>query len=517
MRYLNVKLSIKTVAIAWLFFAGYSSAGDRIQGDAGEGDLTTFSFPVDKHIMSSWGDYFFVGARVDATGTNDYALSFLEKSKTEFLPLTPEKVILDGQENAENPLFDNTIKDIVFAEITYPVIVPGIQKTTTPSLYVLSSFLNPKKISLVSATDIQDASVAPGATTGIEGISAAGNCIFAAVKPKGGASFGQDGSGIALLLYGTKKVETDKLDDKGKKIIKVMNIVEQKNTAALNTSSSVVQFGGDLDSLSYSDMHWDPVLNVLYIALKVESGSGGARAIVVGMFDQNNNLVLKNIAPDAVFAANNEVVGTGESDKVVNIYKIKTMQTTTGLNYLIVLGGNEDADDKGFVSAFPLVHDTSTVRDGNKIQTIQGASHAMLAKFDSDPVNNFVSDNNELFFFKERFYKVPAAQNADILKLNDNKAEVGKRVAPGEVVDIMVKGDTVFVAVQELFEKDKIIKRIYYSRAMFDQKGRINDWQQWRPVKASEGSIFGFDIKSSNATFVTIESDTSSDAADAKS
>ncbi len=512
MRYGHVLFDIKRWFFCFLLWSSPVFPGVLIQGDAGKGAATTFTFPVLPHVASYGGESFFVGAHPDGTvNTNEWAISYLGRHATVFSPLAPETVSLNGS-SQNNPLHNQKIKFLSLLQISssngistissqHPVAVPANDLLT---FYIFNSFAK-DSISMVSKTDIQDASTPAGDTTGMVGISTASNCVFSAVRPKAGGAtaFGDAGSGIAFLVYGDQAVQED-----GKTIIK--KIIQQSNTAAFDKSSDFLKIGGDLQSLTFKDMYWDAELKALFVSLDIKSedvGGSGGRAVAVG-FVKNNQLVFKKIVPDGVFdnVADDEIIGTGAQDERVVINKIRTMKTSNWLNYLIVQGGNEDMVDVGKkVFALPLVNDPANED-----------AHGTIAKFDSTPDYFFLGDKETHSVFRGRFYNTPATQNADILKTSSERSEVGRDDAPEDIVDMVVKGDTVYVAVDVDHTAGDIKKRVYSSRAIFDTEGRILDWTPWQVTKAAESKIFGFDIDSLNGNVTTMENDTPNNIADDK-
>jgi len=482
-------------------------AVELIQGDAGEGATTTFTFPIQSYVMSLFSNLF-VAAHPDGVDTiNDYAVSYLPRTGTRFYPLTPEKVLLNKQE-ASNPLYNKTIQHLAVLKRTtgnsinsfnteHPVVVT---KDDLEKLYVFNGFYYPSQfdeenkthessISMISIEDIKD--VNGDGQAKIAGLTASGNSIFAGAYPNAGA-FGDLYSGISLLVYGDRIVVVDDKQTTEKAI-------SQNNIAAVDKTSILVTLGADLTKLDFNDIYWDPNIGVLYVAFSA-TGANGARGVVAGTI-QDQQLVLKKIAPDALFTGNDEIVGTATGNQVT-IQKIRSMKTTNWLTYLIVLGGNSTVDSDKDVFALPTVNN------------VLDDSHGTLAKFDSEPEDMFLGDKATHSKFWGRYYGTAAAANADILKTSSEQARVGRGSAPGNVVDMRVYGDSVFIAVEVSYENGITKKQVYFSRALFDELGRIKSWTAWQTAKGAESKLFGFAFDVLTEKMVTLENDAPNNDAD---
>lgn len=482
-----------------------------LQGDAAPTTGQSFTFSVGGHVAGRGS--FYVAAdptQAGAAQTKENALSVVWQGQTKFIPLTPQAVTINGAAVNPNPLYNKLIQHLGLMQIydtssvmpvytEYPFVVPADDQK---SIYLLNPPLVADKISMLSATNILSANPAV-VTSGIVGIASGGNSIFAAVKP-GIGTFGQVGSGVALLARTTEEVT--EADGKSTK-----TVLKYFSTTALDKSSASLRFatGGDLQlGTQVNDMWMDANLGLLYIALSVRadgSANSGARALVVGFVNKNNAITFRAIAPDVVFVGDNEIVGTATPGARVTLHKIRTMQTSTWLHYAIMVGGNGDAaNTQNLVRAVPLVTDPYSTSFGT------------LAKYDSDPQDLYIGDPNVHMAFNNRFYNTAATSNADILKMDDTQAIVGGGDAPGNVLDMAVIGDSVVIAVEVVFADGVTQRQLYASRTLFDEKGRINGWTQWQTVASSIGLLSGFFMDGVDASITGLVNDTPNVDADVK-
>ncbi len=461
-------------------------AADLIQGDQEAQENQSFSFPVRAHSSSSSGIDFYTGA-LNAGGKN-FAIARLLRGSTDFIPLTPQRVSLNDKDDQDNPLFNAPISFLSLLESQGLVAVTPDRKN---NIYLVDTdkLTNPSLRAIQNITDASGKEVA----NGIVGL-AAGNkiFIFAGVRGKGQDQFGKGNSGIVPLVAGTI-IEVKEEEEQ----IKQEVIAQFDAPAPLNTSSAVVKIQNDLTQIGdIVDLHWDVVLNRLYIALRVEAGNNpgdGARALVVGRM-RNNKLELKEIAPSTILGADqNEIVGTIGANAQVSLHKVRTLWTSTRLNYVILLGGNGDPSaTQRTIFALPVV---SNVRNTELNGT--------LAKKDADPVATFSGKKPSNFL--RRGFVTPATNNEDIFTTTDNSDNIPARIGGGpvpfgDVVDMFVQGDAVFVAVGNAVQGQK--PGLFHSQALFDATGRIKGWTAWQRVAGTTDQIFGAALDPAQGNFI---------------
>ncbi len=462
---------------------------------------TSFTFAVKQYAYHKKFRRFFVAAHETITSSEEdkkYALAYINPLDTVFTGIAPEKVSIDGQKGAKNPLFGAGIKRLAILGWC-PVVVT---KDDQASLYVIEEFLKPDDISLLAAPNINDASDTPEKTNGIialettEGEEPNENdkqaFIFAAVK-KGGkeGKFGQKGSGIALIkIAGT--VDAAKKIKLKTHILDARTAKENGNKAApLDTQTNAAFIGQPLAAMGPKcHLHWHNDFKVLYIGLSVEAHDGphnGARALLISTRNVGNKgLAFIPVAPDSVFSGGQQIIGvkgTTGNQKKIAIHAVASLSTSTHLDYLIVNGGVGVRNTRKKVFALPLVNDPNS------------NGFAQIARKKQMPILYLNKDTRG--FIKRTLFE-PAQVPADMVTEDESCALVGGGQLPGPVDTLFTSGDTVFVSMPKAPGQQG---GIYYSQAIFDQKGLIANWSEWQRAGAA-GSIRGFALDSRVGDFL---------------
>lgn len=477
-----------------------------LKGDDGAAATETFSFPIQEHATDALRSHFFVAAAPDQAGNSGtFAVAARSNSQPHpdvinsdsFAGITPENVTLNGMLQA-NPLFDKGVKHLslisnagTFKMNDQPLVVTN---DLPADVYLIEYFINPNNVTMYSAENIFDATGTDTTSeiVGIEGtigsaVTAAG--AFAAVTPNGGGNFGAPGSGIALISLATNadgKLGFNQIDAGPG-----APAGTEKRAAAFDNTSPLIKFaGGDTTTIlnSVVDMHWDADLQRLYIALQVDT-DGGSRGIVVGRVDSFGKMSFSAIAePGTIFTGTNKIVGAQTAGASIN--KVRTMRTSTGLDYMIVLGNVTGVgDDARDVFALPLVNYFTTQSGRPSVGVGNQALHGTLARKDALPTEEYTTGNPSLLI--RRTFKDAATQTADLPTTSDDAALVGCGQLPaGDITDISILRDTVYVSVGVPATDQK--PGIFYSTALLDDTGKIKGWTQWQRAAGTIDNIFGF-------------------------
>ncbi len=441
---------------------------------------------------------------------NEFALARVSRGKTAFDPLTHQRVMLNGIANQANPLFDKGIIALgllettegLFGRLELPVVVT---QNEPARLYLfdklsLSNTSLPNTIALGSTKQlVRDA--ARNESAGVVGLTTNTTAhVFAAVKPNGG-NFGDANSGIALALRGFIQREEDGSQKTFRTFVLVDaptgQNVQNPRAVQLDRRSPEVRITNDAANIeNVVDMHFDKSLNRLFIALQVTADNGvndGARALVVGRLGRNNQLLLSPIAPDAAFQAGNQnIIGVRGVNQRVSLHKVRTMFTSTALHYVIVVGGNGVPDaTRRTVFALPLVNGL-------------GSADGTLANKDANPQDRFMdSAPNRI---QARELRQAAIIPAHMVLADEGPAQIGGGVLnAGNIVDIIIRGDTVFALIGEPQDPNK--SGIYFSQALFESNGKIKGWTQWQRAVGTIDQIFGTALDANNGSFMLMSGD----------
>lgn len=487
---MNKKISIFliTVSLSFYLHGAILMRGDK---DAPEGQ--TFSFAVNKNIFSVTGN-FYESANEILTANQEFTLSRLVRGAIAFMPLMPELVIFNGSPDRENPLFGDKIialgmlqTEDGFSMRDMPVVVGESRPST---VYLFENINQFDSTIIVSSQDVHDASGA--VSSGIVDLTTNNDAhVFAAVKPNNG-EFGQENSGIALLIRGiadiTQNGETKKAQLFGE-VNANTGAIFPEQALRLDPTSPELFIGNPLANIVQNQvaMHWDNVLKRLYIALQVTANNGatdGARAVVSAKFIEHGAITLEEVVPNTVFTPGNttNIIGAIGAEEQISIHALSTMYTSTALNYLIVVGNNgTPVTTTHSVFALPLVN--------------SGDAQGMIAAKNAQPVDVFKDANVPRL--TSRIITQPATTPDEMTHATDTAAQVGGGpLNTGPIINIIVRDDTVFAFVGEN------TPGVYSSQAIFDASGKIIAWTQWQRAAGTTDTIFGAALNAYDGNFI---------------
>jgi hypothetical protein len=475
------------------------NGADLIIGTADAPVGETFSFNVNKNIISSIGT-FYEGAlnNIAVEDNKPFALSRLVRGARAFMPLAPELITFNNVPDSANPIFGAGIIALGLLEVEdgfstrdLPVVVTQDDPAV---VYLLENAINAKKISMISSAPLHDA--AGNVSNGI--VNVATNItshIFAAVKPNSG-QFGSINSGIALLIRGTMN-DTRVFGEVNAATGSVLN----QQALLLDPTSPVLNIqSATLANIvpNIVSMHWDNPLQTLYIGLEVTANStpgDGARAIAVCTFTGTGGIQLQAIAPDSAFnTSGTGIVGGIGANQQISIHAIKTLYTSTGLNYLIVVGGNgSPASTQQTVYALPLVN------TGDAKGTIAQKTAIPQNLFQDAPVPRLIG----------RTFSQAATTPTDMPQSTDIAAQVGGGpLTAGPIVNIITRDDTVFAFVGDNTGTNN--PGVYSSQAIFNTAGSITSWTEWQRAAGTTEQIFGCALDAAPGNFILASGTTSS-------
>jgi len=349
-------------------------------------------------------------------------------------------------------------------------------------------------------------------TAGIVGLLGTQANTLACVRPAVG-NFGDPGSGVAEVVLGSMdQSAVFSVIDANTGLMTPLN-----KAVPLDRTSDFLAIGDDLVSIDdIVDMYWDFNIHRVFIALRVQGNAGandGARAIVVARFEKSedtlavpapesssssesneekteepveapkvtyNKVALGAIAPATAFdVVPNKIVGALGANVEISIQKVRTMRTSTGTFYLIVLGGNGSVQDTAQqVFAMPLVN-------GADDRSLNGT----IASRDSVPENLYEGSAGTLFLGARK--RTEAALLPDQMPTSaDAAVQVGGGAVPfGSVTDLYVSRDAVFATVLDGAGNQQ--PGTFYSQALFDEFGNIFAWTPWQRAGGHVNQVLG--------------------------
>lgn len=479
-----MKLFTKLKALMLISTVLSSKAAPLIKGNSTD-VLQSFDFPLLAHSLSSRNaDYknniFLVGARLAKSG-NTFAVAAAMSQSDSFVPLAPQKITLNYREDQTNPLYGAAILFLDHMH-TMPVVVA---ENSPNQIYLFLNYTNLHKISLLATMPLLD--TFGNFSSGIVGLSAhtpyadslQNSSIVYAFKNSTG-QFGVPGSGIGTLQVVPVEI-TETVDNKEQKRTEFRFFA--RPLVPVDTTTNSLWINDALASID-NDTFAQPVAfatsrsGAVYAGFFV-TGSPNPAAGARGVFLNG----AQEIAPAAAFESDSIIGGTGPSTQV-SIHRMKTMLTTTSLDYLIVQGGVGDpATTKSEVFALPLVLASGVLANKNSLP------ETVFSQF-------------EPYTFKGRMFTQQALVQGDLPTPADPAARVGGTgVLPSDITDLQVVEDAVYVTT---LAGDHQAAGTFYSRALFDEHGRIKDWTNWQRA-GIQGNFFGLGVDHRTTAFWYLE------------
>ena len=467
----------------------------------------SFNFLIHKGALS--GAYFFVAAN-EAVAGNEWALSAAGVGASEFFKLAPSKVSLNNKSAQDNPLTGKKIGVASYFE-SVPILVPDGEK----KVCVVNNVLAAPYIDILQTKTLNDSNSAE--IESILALAGREKYIAALVKGNGATTFGDAGSGVALIEVTGSEVEK-KIDGEKRKItqqnLDVLNAVtgesEGNKALPLTGATDAVKSGGDATiTADIVDIHWCGKLLRYYITLSVKSGSSATdkvKAVVIGRFGhENDKIVLKldSIVAASAISGTNQIVAADGANEEVQISKVRTIETSTRLDYLIVAGGNGTTSGNK-VFALPLVNKAKVTNVNLSTNTDQGT----LADVTSTPTDYYQDGS----FYYRAFTEV-ATSSADLFIDSSAGALVGGGPLPldstKKISDLFVQKDAVFAVVDQ--ESSTEDAGIWQSQAIFDEKGRIANWTAWEKVVGTTTKVFSGGLNSTTGIYYYVTENNSSE------
>lgn len=446
-------------------------------------------------------------------GAGEYALSRLEvnDTKTGLWSQTPAMVTLNSEQNKENPLFNSAIDFISSMGSRNRLAV--VRSKKEPNIYLIDRDTRTDGTAVYMLTGIKDAD---GKTaSSIVGLTGGQDIVMlTAVTGAATNQFGDSGSGIAAQMFWNAEIT----DADGKKVIyQAIRGLDCQNGIADNAQQEMYVRAYPLTNSSESIalncpvqtiendvcLHWDHQLHVFYIGLKVTGGPSncdGARALLVGIFDEKSKMHIYPSVPESVFGQNEQaIVGKKGAHAHIDIHGLHSLYTSTHLTYLIVHGGQGN-ESKRLIYALPQVN-LRTSFGGLSKEDAALQVHGTIADKHAEPETVFSSDGKQRVL--GRRFVHPATSCESMPCATDAAVVVGcGPVGQGTVTQVAVRGDAIFAAVRESTRGV-----LFFSRALFDDLGKIKGWTAWKKAARTDVHLSGFTVDIRTGNYVLVSTD----------
>jgi hypothetical protein len=398
-----------------------------------------------------------------------FGVSVCEKNNNNFYPLLSSDAIVNNI-LIKNPLYNGDFYklDLFFISgilgLTEQKNLPAVSINNDPRIFIIvKSSLYTNENNIIMSTDYLTDSQSDDAK--IIDFATNTNGFTAAVCNKN-KNFGDIGANTAIYSFSINENISKKNNGYG-----VGFSINQKSKKPYNETLASIQVGTS-DTITFYpggfSMFGDTVLNASYIGIS-GSGTTGIRAVTIG--DQE---VIYEGALDA--APLNNIIATQNINKNIFINKINILHSSTGLSYLVILGGegNTKDDTNNSVYALPLVNLPSS-KDFGKLAKINQSTQIL---FNSKYPMRYLGT----------FFLTPAEKPGELYKSDDIGAKVGRSplLIDGGTDKFMFTinsiesfRDSIFALSTFNGDSNIGIGGIFYSQAIFDETGAINCWSPW--------------------------------------
>ncbi len=412
-----------------------------------------------------------------------------------------ETAMINEEPDQVHPCFNSSIKHLSTAT-TYPLFVT--EKNPNIVCYI-ENIITATYQKLLATEPLKD--VVGDVSAGILGLALGttgtiennqSTYVFAAVEDSKGLWGDASASGIAVIKYDRKVEEVLTKDYDGKektekKIDYCFNVLDAATgtsfgNKAVALDQSVISINGGSYSIDSKavDMYWNPYLGRLYIALHVKnsfdcSETQGSRALLIGRIDAQQRLVFDPIMPDCLCRGSDKIIGACGPGVGSSIHKVRTMCTSTGYIYLILVGGvGEPHQTDKEVYALPLT-------DKGVIQTIQESSEdrskGTIASKHSSIDNKYFERR---LFGRAMHNEVDSLE--DVVTKYDRETQVGAgKELPSLITDMIIEGDVVYVTCAQAGCGQQ--PGIFHSQAILDKEGKIAAWTPWQRIAGVQEGV----------------------------
>lgn len=442
-------------------------------------------------------------------GLEEGALALLDSTNKICHGIAEKTVMVNGVKDSLNPAYGQQIILLTTQQSgSDPIFVTAHEPNKLCMIKNQHSSAHYNVLTLEKIKDSENKE-----SNGILSIAAApSHFMFAAVIGNDATSFNGPGSGIAIIQIQELKQENGaasfelKQLDAPTKIIAVKSNDEEKHSASSNAQihaipitvgSEALRINHDLANIGNAiDMVWDSTLNLLYVGFQVTSADqadAGAQAIAVIKCTQAGEWKVEPFAPTTIFSLEKQstIFGCIGANSQAKIHKLCLMKNSAELPYLVVLGDNQDIDQKRrVVYALPIC---ARPNEQNESEYGQLAKKATAVKVSYPDPNNL---NEHYKFFEEN-----AITGEDAFTFDDLAAVVGGgALKEGPIESVFVHHDLVCATVSVADEG--CLPGVFSSRALLDENGSIIGWTAWQRIGGITDPVLGATIQESDGSVV---------------
>lgn len=422
--------------------------------------------------------------------------------------MASDLAMINKEPDQVNPFLDSSI-NLFSAVWGMPVLVT--EKNPNVICYI-DTILSTTYESLLVSEPLNDAEGA--LSSGIIGLTLGSTgtvensknfYIFAAVKDTNDLwGYGTAG-GIAVVKYDKKEEEiitknAEGKEKKEKKIDRFFNILDATTGVSFGNKAIPLDWlalsinGGTFSTNpKIVDVFWNPYLERLFVALQVKNSlecadDQGSRALMVGRIDSRERFKFDIIMADHLCQGTDKIIGACGKDVSTSLHKVRTLCTSTGYIYLILVGGvGEPHETDKEVYALPLADHLIDSQGMHTLSEImENSLHGMIASKNSTYTNSL---RPTAYGFKLSGRSLSDVACSDqVPTKNDKETQVGAgKEVPSTITDIIVLGDAVYVTCAQPGSGQQ--PGIFHSQAILDAKGKIAAWTPWQRIAGIQEGV----------------------------
>ncbi|HTM05765.1 MAG TPA: hypothetical protein VL201_00835 [Patescibacteria group bacterium] len=433
----------------------------------------TFAFPVKKIVEDSVSYLLYTAAETHTVGAaKEFALACVDQTTGICTPLAAELVTLNILEhNQPNPLYDNAFKDIAVMHLAGESLPVVLTQDNLNQLFMFESTF-PSNISILQSAILNDAHLVPTPALSLSLLATDNNGHILTCTTPASGNFGDEGSGIALVVRGFKK-ENDTQVRAFQQVNAITGRVEDPPIAVpFDRTAPFLAFEDNpLVSLMPTSFWWDDALQRLYIGIAGTGPAGasaGIRAIAVARLS-GHQLFVEEFVPQTAFDGNNNdlLIGKKGSNQAVAVVDLVTMHTSGKTAYLIVRGSGNTSND---IQVIPLV------------QSNDPALHGKAADKNSLSEDIFVPGGGNMLTYQKTVTPIPATTPEQLATQADPMTVPGGGIVlQGAVTSMKTVGDTLYATIDN--DTAPELNGLYQTTAIIESNnGKIVGWTEWQPV-----------------------------------
>lgn len=518
--------AIRRTAFAFsCIFISSAQATILVQGNAGAAADHSFDFNLGSfdtyapNYLSTALVRVVVGAQ--AVGAQQWAIAqvtdvFTRTTALAFIPCAPQFTKFNGAENTANPLYNSAIAQAKLGVSTIVCTVSGDQR-----LFAIpqSTLAADGSTSTTLATEALNSAAGTPATA-ITTISVnqpekltnapVSSAILAAVQDAGLFGSAGNNSGIALAqVKAEENPPTLELFDtvaggqgnRAAQLDVTMGVISATTGDPASPAQPATRLAIAPAALCINQYTF-PYFYAGFSAQSSNTAGYGARSLALGNM-LTGIITYTPITPFSAFNGQaNCIVATGIPNSPVYAIDATTLQTTTWLNYLVVLGG-DSANNTNYnktIYALPLVSDATA-----------SATTGTLAKVDQEPTT---AAQGVRYLTQAATAVGDLYTSADIAPYNPSPLVGGTQLPlPDVQVDpadneypssITASGDAIIASIEGAYTGVRA-PGAYLSHAIFDQNGMVHGWTRWQRVAGTNNQIHAafFDAARANYWYLS--------------